>query len=552
MIRRLLDKSHTELHSIAFVLGSMSVVGYAISFIRDRAFAHYFGAGELLDVYVASFRIPDLLFISATAFISLYALLPLFEQTERDGKEALQSFINTVFYFLLLYLVIGGTVLFFAIPSLGERLFSSFSPEGFETFVLFARVFLLQAILFSVASFFTAILQYKRRFFLYSLLPILYNVGILAGVLFLYPAVGPVGLAVGVVLGVTLNVAVQIPIITRHNLLTAIAPSRRMFATCRRAVAMSIPRAASFLSIGFSHVLIFSAIVSLSEGSLSVYYFAENLRGIPLVVVGLAYSVAAFPMLVNHFVQNDMRAFNRVVSRSIRHLFFYILPIIAFVFALREELIRFFFETGNFTPEMTFITGTVVGAFVFGALAMSVISLCARALHACDRAWLSCAILFLHSVFVVGAVFMVTRYFYGSDLMTVVQEVTGLVGAGYGTLFAVAVVIVAVELLTAFVILTVLLRVTRQRSKPIVVSFIQNAFAAAVLAVCLYLLQAAVFSDLSYLSHETLFSPRGAVSIAALAAVGVPVWYWTLRLLRNKEVVLFREKVSARVRSVWN
>ena len=552
MIRRFLDKSHTGLHSIALVLGSMSVIGYVVSFVRDRAFAHYIGAGELLDVYVASFRIPDLLFITATAFISLYALLPLFEETEREGKTALQEFINTTFYFLLIYLIIGSTVLFFTIPAVGKYLFSGFSQEGFETFVLLSRVFLLQAILFSIAGFFTAILQYKRRFFVYALLPILYNAGILIGVLFFYPTFGPAGLAIGVVLGVVLNIAVQLPVIVHHRALTAIAPSRHMFRSFRRTVAMSIPRAASFLSFGFAHLLIFSSIVSLSEGSLSVYYFAENLRAIPLVVVGLSYSIAAFPMLVSHFTRNDMRSFNKVVIRSIRHLFFFIFPLVAFVFALREELIGFFFETGRFTPDMTFITGTIVGAFVFGALTMSIISLCARALHACNRAWLAFSILFTHSVVQVGAVFVVVHYLYGSEVLGFVQEVTGLVGSGYGTLFAVVSIIVVTEAVTALAMIIALVKVTGQSYRPALTSFIQNTIAAVALAIFLTIVQAMFFSDVSYASPDSLFSVQGLLSVGALAFLGLFVWYPVLRLLKNKESIQFGEKALPYIRSLWN
>lgn len=530
----------------------MSVLGFVISFVRDRAFAYHLGTGELLDVYVASFRIPDLLFISATAFISLYALLPLLEETERDGKKALQAFINTTFYFLLIYLVVAGTALFFAIPVIGEHLFSHFSDEGFDTFILFSRLFLIQAILFAIAGFFTAILQYKRRFFLYSLLPILYNIGILIGVFFFYPMVGPVGLAAGVVFGVVLNIGAQLFVITKHQVLTALAPARHMLPMLRRTVVMSIPRAASFLSLGLSHVLIFSVIVSLSEGALSVYYFAENIRAIPLVVVGMAYSVASFPILVNHFTNNSMHLFKEVLLRSIRHLFFFIFPLIAFVFALREELISFFFETGHFTPDMTFITGTIVGAFVFGAITVSVISLCARALHACGRSWTTFSILFLHSVAEVSAVFLLVEYLYGSAVLGVIQEVTGLSGSGYGTLFAVVLIIVAIEIITAGVILLVLLRVTGQRYRPVIVSFVQNAIAAVVLALVLSLAQATVFVDIAYASPDGIFSLQGLASIGALGIIGVLVWYPTLRLMKNRESILFGDTVRAQLQAIWN
>ena len=88
---KLLNISHTNVHTIAYVLAAVSIFGYGISFIRDRVFAHYFGTGELLDIYIASFRIPDTLFIIATAFISVYALLPMFEEKLQKNAAEFQD-----------------------------------------------------------------------------------------------------------------------------------------------------------------------------------------------------------------------------------------------------------------------------------------------------------------------------------------------------------------------------------------------------------------------------------------------------------------------------
>ena len=161
----LLNKSHTNVHTIAYILGTVSIFGYVVSFVRDRVFAHYFGPSELLDIYIASFRIPDLLFIVVTAFLSVYAILPMFEEKQRQGRAVLKEFINTTFYFLLLFLVFGLCILFFAIPVIEEHVFTGFSGEASATFILFSRIFLVQATLFAISSFLTAILQLKRKFF---------------------------------------------------------------------------------------------------------------------------------------------------------------------------------------------------------------------------------------------------------------------------------------------------------------------------------------------------------------------------------------------------
>ena len=355
----------------------------------------------------------------------------------KQGGGTLKEFINTSFYFLVLFLVLGSTILFFAIPSLGEWLFSDkFSPEGFDTFVLFSRMYLIQASLFAISSFFTAILQLKRKFFLYSLLSLLYNVGIITGVIILYPLFGPVGLAFGVLLGVLITVGIQMPTLLQNNLLPHLAPTMHTIRECWKAVKMSVPRASAMLSHNITHLLVFSVVAGISEGALSIYYFAESLKAVPIVLIGTAYSVASFPLLVTHFTESNMDAFRSVIENALRRLFFFILPIIAFVFILREPLISLLFETGSFTAETTAITAVIVGVFIISALTMSVLVICARALYACGRS-LSVLLIFLTlSATEIILIYTVIPFVQRSpDIAATIQQVTGLESTAYGTLF---------------------------------------------------------------------------------------------------------------------
>ena len=529
---KLLDKSHTRVHTIAYILGAVSVFGYVISFIRDRVFAHYFGPGELLDIYVASFKIPDTLFILATAFISVYALLPMFEEKQQQGPRVFQDFINTTFYFILLFLVIGGTIIFFATPFLQSNFFSGFSAEGGKTFILFNRIFLLQAALFTVSSFLVALLQLKRKFLLYSLLPIVYNAGIIIGSIFLYPIFGVWGLASGVVIGAVMSVCIQLPIIFRNRIVPIPAPTKAMVSEAWRTIKMSVPRALALLSIGIANIIIFSMIVSLSEGLLSVYYFAENLKNVPLAVIGTAYAVATFPILVSYFNKQNLRDFRATIEGSFRRLFFFILPLIAYVFVLREPLISIFFETGLFTEETTFITGTMLGMFIFSAFSMSILVLCARALYACNRSLIPFLVFFsLAVVEVVGVMVVIDFLQTNREPLLAVLEWTGIAeGRGtFGILFAVITTIVTAEIIAAAVIFITLARIINLHLRPIFHALLQNLFAIIILALVVIGTQALLFSTVQY---NTLW---GICTIGIMSILGAAFWYATLRLLGNKE-----------------
>ena len=74
MVGRFFSILHREirgLHEAAYFLGLFALLSAILALIRDRLLAHYFGAGEILDVYYAAFRIPDLVFVSIASRFSL-------------------------------------------------------------------------------------------------------------------------------------------------------------------------------------------------------------------------------------------------------------------------------------------------------------------------------------------------------------------------------------------------------------------------------------------------------------------------------------------------
>ena len=180
-------------------------------------------------------------------------------------------------------------------PFLADTFFAGFTGEARETFILFSRVYLLQASFFSISAFFTAILQLKRKFVLYSILPILYNVGIILGTIVLYPMFGSAGLAIGVVFGALLNAGIQIPILMHNSVLPRLTPTRNTIREFWRVIKMSIPRASALLSHGIAEGFVFGTVVSISQGTLSVYYFAQSLKVVPLVVIGTGLFRGIFP-----------------------------------------------------------------------------------------------------------------------------------------------------------------------------------------------------------------------------------------------------------------
>ena len=538
----MLHKTHHTIHSIAYVLGGMSIAGFLIGFLRDRAFAHFLGASEILDIYIAAFRIPDLLFLFSTGIISFYALILVFEEKKDLETKNLSDFINTAFYFLIVFLVIGGTGLFFAIPYITDVFFNSFSTESANTFILLSRIFLVQAILFSVATFFTAILQFKRKFFAYSLLAIIYNVGIIFGTIFLYPIYGAVGLALGVLVGIISGFCfILLPVLIKSELLPSLCPTKEMIPEIRRMMILSFPRASIAILFNIANIIIFSLIISVSEGLLSVYYFSETLYFVPYTIFALSYSVASFPILARYFSNGEMGNFISTFESAIKQLFLFIIPSAVLIFIFREQLVSVLFETGTFTNTETKAVSTILGLFVFNLLSISITSLLFRIFFASHNMYKALLLFFVFISLKVGVIYLLVKTSLLDIFVPYLTDITGLTEISYITLFSIVLAIVVFETLLALTLLVLTKKLISFSVWNVFTSFVQHITAGVVMGVSMYSISSRLLGD----GQENIFEL--ALYVAVISALGLSLWYIILRVYKNKEIISLEKTIIERI-----
>ena len=79
------------------------------------------------------------------------------------------------------------------------------------------RVILIGTVVFSISGVVMSALQANQHFFLPALAPIMYNLGILFGVVVLAPTLGVWGPAIGVVIGSVLHLLIQVPGLIKYK-----------------------------------------------------------------------------------------------------------------------------------------------------------------------------------------------------------------------------------------------------------------------------------------------------------------------------------------------
>src|SRR3989344_3744692 len=81
-------------HAAALILGAAGLLSRFLGIFRERLLAARFGAGRELDIYYASFQIPDFLSILFLLGAGSAAILPIFQEYMAHDEEKAKKMIG--------------------------------------------------------------------------------------------------------------------------------------------------------------------------------------------------------------------------------------------------------------------------------------------------------------------------------------------------------------------------------------------------------------------------------------------------------------------------
>ena len=386
MIKRIFERISAPvrgLHQAAYLLAGLTLASQLLALLRDRTFAHTFGAGEILDIYYAAFRVPDLVFALVASLVSAYVLIPRITGMDRESTRRLLSESATFLF------VFGGLIciaLAVFMPQFLVFLYPSFTGSAYQNeFVLLSRLLLIQPLLLGLSGALASVTQVRRRFALFAISPVLYNIGIIAGTVFLYPVFGLTGIGFGVIIGAVAYLAVNVPVVIGAGVM----PVFRMptFSLMSSVMRDSIPRSLA-LGVGSVTALALTAIASrIGTGAVSVFTFALNLEAVPLALIGSSYAIAAFPALSEASAPEKRDDFIRILSSSARHIILWSIVALGLTIVLRAHIVRVVLGTGAFDWNATRLTAALLAVLAVGLAAQGLAILFSRALYAVKQSW---------------------------------------------------------------------------------------------------------------------------------------------------------------------
>lgn len=378
---KFINRAVPSLHAAALILGGAAFLSRILGLLRDRLLANRFGAGDVLDAYYAAFQIPDILFTIFLVGAASAAVMPIFMEYDERGQGTSAKFAsNLLSVFVIFSLALALLTAIFA-PGVMSLVAPGFGPGKLQLAVKFTRLIILNAVFFGIGGILSSVLQARHRFFVFALPPILYNAGIIAGIIFLVPLVGPIGLAVGVLIGGVMQVAVQLPALKSMGF--KFIPQFNLGEPgLIRVARISAPRV---LALAMSQItlVVLAAIASFfAAGSLSVFKLSSNLMYVPVGLFGVSYALAIFPKLSGASLAGHGAKFSAQFSAGVRNILFWALPFATLFIVLRAHVVRVVLGSGVFDWEDTRLVAALLGVLAVAVVSESILPLVMRAFYA--------------------------------------------------------------------------------------------------------------------------------------------------------------------------
>lgn len=362
------------------VLFVTTLGSYMMGLFRDRIFAQSFGASAQLDAYNAAFLVPDFVFNLLVASGIAAAVVPLFAQLKRRSTTEAFAYMNAVVTAATVTTIVAGMAIIVAAPVLSKIITPGLDAEGQALVVRLMRVLAVSPILFGASNALGAMLVAQRRFLFYGMSPMLYNLGIIGGTLLLAPQYGIAGAAYGTLAGAGLHMAARVYDGVRSG--WRFKRIRRWpKEPLKQTVRLMIPKMFGH-PVEMATFWVFTSIASLlAPGSIVVLNFARNFQSVPVSLLGISMSTAAFPAL-SEAASRSRAQLRELLYRTAGSIFLVSILAAGAMYVIRKPLVAILLGGGAFDEAAVAKTAAVLGVFCLAIPTESLNHLLARAFYA--------------------------------------------------------------------------------------------------------------------------------------------------------------------------
>ena len=380
----------------ATILAGSTLLSSLLGFFRDRLLNSAYMPSENgalagypvgLDAYTAAFMVPDFMFAVLVSGALSVTFIPVFnERWVKGNKQSAWQISSSMINFMALITMAASVlIIIFADPLMKYLIAPGLSESGHALAVSMMQVIAVNPFIFAVAAVIASIQQAVGRFMFCALAPMLYNVGIIIGTVWFTGGVnlfgwqifdgGIMGVALGVVLGSFLQLIVSAVGLAglgfdyNFKIYWRNKGFRKVLSLLpARSVDQGMDYVVSLVEVNLAS--------RLADGTVRAYQQALTLHMMPINLIGVAISNAAFPQLTGHLGEGRNDLFQKDLRSLLRIIFWMALPVSVVIFFTRGYVVHFIRNGGN-----QLIAG-ILGCLVVAILFRTIYHMAARAFYA--------------------------------------------------------------------------------------------------------------------------------------------------------------------------
>ena len=380
----------------ATIMASSTLLSSLLGFFRDRLLNSAYmpskngvsaGYPVGLDAYTAAFMVPDFMFAVLVSGALSVTFIPVFnERWVKGNKQSAWQISSSMINFMALITMAASVlIIIFADPLMKYLIAPGLSESGHALAVSMMQVIAVNPFIFAVAAVIASIQQAVGRFMFCALAPMLYNVGIIIGTVWFTGGVnlfgwqifdgGIMGVALGVVLGSFLQLIVSAVGLAglgfdyNFKIYWRNKGFRKVLSLLpARSVDQGMDYVVSLVEVNLAS--------RLADGTVRAYQQALTLHMMPINLIGVAISNAAFPQLTEHLGEGRNDLFQKDLRSLLRIIFWMALPVSVVIFFTRGYVVHFIRNGGN-----QLIAG-ILGCLVVAILFRTIYHMAARAFYA--------------------------------------------------------------------------------------------------------------------------------------------------------------------------
>lgn len=379
----------------ASMLAGSMLVGSLLGFWRDRLLNAAYMPNEAaglagypvgLDAYTAAFMVPDFMFAILVSGALSVTFIPVFnERWVKGNRQSAWQISSSMINFMAVSAMVVSIIIIVFADQITALLVPGFGESGKALTTSMMRVIAVNPFIFAVAAVIASIQQAVGRFSFYALAPVMYNIGIIIGIVWFTGGINIFGWQVfdggimGVALGVVLGSVLQLVVSTIGLIGLGFDYEFKLHWRNKgfRKVLRLLPARSVDQGMDYAVGLVEMNLLSkMGEGVTRAYQQALTLHMMPINLIGVAISNAVFPQLTESLGEGKELAFQRQLRGLLRVIIWLVLPVATITFFTRGYIVHFIRNTGD--PMMAGILGCLVIAILF----RSVYHLAARAFYA--------------------------------------------------------------------------------------------------------------------------------------------------------------------------